>query len=397
MLTQVCLAFALASPVPDILAVYRNAGSAVYVGVDAEPPDSPTVQYYDARTRRLGTLAHVAGDVYRTADSPALTFDLGAPSVRVHERRFVLGNGAQRFGGSLWYAAGARRRATVVLIQGADDSTRQMGFLIPYFVGNGLNVVTYDQRGTGVSEGNWRYTSPQSKADDVVALLQLVKAQPQVDARRTGAWAASNGGWVAPIVASRFPLAFLILKSTPSGSITENVLYEIRQSLREGGDFTPKQIAQALAFEQTMFASVKNDDNWGAAAQALASARTQPWFSYMRIPPGMPIPPPPAMLAGLRAALIYDPAAMLQQLRTPTLALFGALDKNVDAARSAARLRAAFKQSGEPDLTIVTFPNAGHLLTESRTGYEDRQTLPVRYVGYPETMVRWLIVRHFVR
>jgi hypothetical protein len=156
MLAAAVLALGTVAHAPA-MGAYRLSGRTVYVGVDAEPPDRPTVQFYDSTTRRMGTLRYVSGRVYRTNGRPTLTFTLGAPASPVRERPFIIG-GADRLGASLWFAPNAKRRATIVLIQGADDSTRQMGFLIPYFVAHGLNVVTYDQRGTGDSVGNWRYT-----------------------------------------------------------------------------------------------------------------------------------------------------------------------------------------------------------------------------------------------
>jgi len=343
----------------------------------------------------MGTLGYVSGRAYRTDARPVITFTLGGPSTPVRERPFIVGAAAGPLGASLWYAPNATRRATIVLIQGADDSTRQMGFLIPYFVAHGLTVVTYDQRGTGDSVGDWRYTSPESKAEDILALLRAVRSDPAVDSRRIGAWAASNGGWVAPIVATRFPLAFLILKSASSESITDNVLYEIAAQLREHDRFSAGQISQAMLFERTMFDALATNSNWNAAGLALTSAKTQPWFQYMRIPPGFTTPPAAPLLAALRASLIYDPTATLDHVRTPTLALFGKLDKDVDASDSAARYRKAFKRSGMTDFTIVTFAHAGHLLVDSRTGYEDQSSLPVHYVGYPEAMLRWLEARGF--
>jgi len=47
------------------------------------------------------------------------------------------------------------------------------------------------------------------------------------------------------------------------------------------------------------------------------------------------------------------------------------------------------------DLTILSFRQAGHLLVASTTGYEDQPLFPVRYVGYPEAMIRWLDARGF--
>ncbi len=380
-----------------MVGAYSLPGRMVYVGIDGEPPDQPTIQFYDSKTQRTGTLGYVSGEVYRTNARPVLTFTLRVPNTLVRERAFIIGTAADRLGASLWYAPNAAHRATIVLIQGADDSTRQMGFLIPYFVAHGLNVVTYDQRGTGESVGNWRYTSPQSKANDILALLRAVRSDPAVDSRRIGAWAASNGGWVAPIVATRFALGFLVLKSASSQSIADNVVYEITEELREHGRFTPVQISQAILFERTMLDALASDSNWNAAAIALTSAKTQPWFQYTRIPLGFTTPPAAPMLAALRASLIYDPTATLQRVTTPTLALFGALDKNVDATDSAARYRKDFRQSGMTDFSVVTFVHAGHLLVDSRSGYEDQPRLPVHYVGYPEAMLHWLEARGFAK
>ncbi len=379
------------------MGTYRLPGRTVYVGLDAEPPEHPTIQYYDSKTQRMGTLTFVAGDTYRTNAQPALTFALRSPNSPVAQRRLAIEDAGERFGASLWHAPGANDRATVALIQGADDSTRQMGFLIPHFVAHGLSVVTYDQRGTGDSAGNWRYTSPRSKARDILALLQRIKADPAVDSSRIGAWAASAGGWVAPIVATHFPLAFLILKSTVSESITNNVLYEIKSELQECACLTEQKVSGAIAFEKSMFDALTTNSGWTAAAKALSAAKTQPWFRYMRIPPGFTAPPSMPMLAVLRALLVYDPTTTLERVRTPALLLFGALDKNVDASDSAARYRSDFQHSGMADLTIVTFPDAGHLLVASPTGYEDQPALPVRYLGYPEAMIRWLRTRGFTK
>ncbi len=377
---------------------YRVAGGTVYVGIEAEPPDHPEIQYYDAKTRRIGTLERISGQEYRSDSSPKLTFILDSPISPIAEKRFVIDTGPGRIGASLWHAPGAERSSTIILIHGADEETRAMGFIIPYFVSHGLNVITYDQRGTGESTGNWRYTSPDSKADDVLAMLHRIKTDPAVDAHRIGVWGFSNGGWVAPIVATRFPLAFMILKSAPSESIAENVLYEVGQVLREHGRFTQEQTSRALAFERTMLLALQTNSNWSAAAEALSVAEKQPWFPYMRIPAGMTTPPPPAMLAALQAALIYDPTPTLERVRTPTLALFGALDRNLDSADSAARFRKALSRAGLKDLTIVTFPGAGHTLVKSTTGYEDDPSLPERTVeGYPEVMVSWLDARGFTK
>ncbi len=396
MFTQAFLGLVLQSPslVPGLYATDRGQ---IYAGFEAEPPDRRTIQYFDPKTRRTGTLQPASGTSYETIDTPTLKFTFFRPLAALKEHRFTISDGGGTLGVSLWHLSSLVKRPTIVLVHGADDETRDMGFIIPYFAAHGLNVVTYDQRGTGQSAGDWRYTSPQSKANDVIAILESLKHQAGFDPSRVGVWGFSNGGWVAPIVATRYPIAFLILKSPAAESIVQNVLYEIEGTLREHAEFSDAQIAAALDFERLMFRSVSLDQNWQDASAALAAARTEPWFSYMRIPPELPIPPPPPVLAGLRAALIYDPTAVLKVVRTPTLALFGTLDKNVDAPDSSARLRGDFQANGNRHLTVRVFPDADHTLSATTTGYEDEPLQPRRFVsGYPEAVIEWLKVRGIV-
>jgi hypothetical protein len=381
-----------AAPPPGI---YETGKRTLYVGIDGEPSALPSIEYYDTKTHRLGTLTRISGDRYQTDSAPTMFFRLDRPNVAVSERSLTLKDANGALGFSLWFAKGAHAAATIVLIQGADDSTRDMGFLIPWFVGHGLNVVTYDQRGTGTSTGDWHYTSPASKAADILAMIGALKHDPRIDPKRIGLWAASNGGWVAPIVAVKYPVAFMILKSAACESITSNVFYEIEQSLREPGTFTPAQIADAMTFEHLLFGALQTNSNWPAVTSAIATARNQPWFSYTRIPPGLPIPPPPPVLAALQASLVYDPSATLARVRVPTFALFGARDKNVDAADSQTCFRDAFGRAGMTDFSVRVFPDTGHTLFASQTGYIDKPDAPQHYTGYPEAMIAWLRDRGF--
>ena len=102
------------------------------------------------------------------------------------------------------------------------------------------------------------------------------------------------------------------------------------------------------------------------------------------------------MADGLRRALLYDPADALQHVRTPTLALYGAHDANVDAAYASRTLRSAFSHAGMRDFTMHVYPNAGHTLTVSATG--SRPSPPERLTaGYPGVMIQWLNRRGFLR
>jgi uncharacterized protein len=286
----------------------------------------------------------------------------------------------------------------VILIHGNDPEAREMGFIIPFFVLNGVNVISYDQRGVGDSAGNWFLNGPSQRADDVAAIYDAVRHDVHVDTHRIGVWGFSNGGWTAPLVTRRRPMAFMILKSAPTESLAQNIDYEVEEQMRRHDVEAAAAQAAALwhAFEHALDGTV----SWSYAKRVYDLDAKEPWFKYSLMPElGVSIPPPPAMVAGLRRLVTFDPTqTLLRVSSTPTLALYGALDRNVDAADSAAHLRQYLARAGDRDVTIETYPNAGHQLLVSKSGYNGDALPPERFVPeYPQVVIAWLGHRGFTK
>jgi uncharacterized protein len=359
---------------------YIAAGHTIYVGVQHELPDPASNEFFDSTSQRTGDLQ--APD------------DLHLQSGIFEEPR-VIEMPTGRLGASLYYA-GERPRATVILIHGNDPETREMGFIIPFFVCNGVNVISYDQRGVGESAGDWLLNGPGQRADDVGAIYDVMRNDPHVDSLRIGIWAFSNGGWTAPLVSIHRAVAFMILKSAPTESLAQNIDYEVEQMMRrhDAQAASPQAIALWHAFERSLNGTV----SWSYTKHLYDIDSKQPWFQYSLMPDlGISIPPPPSKIAGLRRLVTFDPTETLRNVSsTPTLALYGALDRNVDAAHSAERLREYLRHAGNRDVTIKIYPYAGHQLIVSKSGYNGDATPPKRFVAdYPQIMLTWLAQRGF--
>jgi pimeloyl-ACP methyl ester carboxylesterase len=374
------IAQAHASTLPPGL--YAVAGRTMYVGVEHELPDPASNDFFEPGSQRTG-------DLHGTRD---LHLQRG-----ISEERRVIAAPEGRLGFSLYYA-GSKARATVILIHGNDPEAREMGFIIPFFVLNGVNVISYDQRGVGDSAGNWFLNGPSQRADDVAAIYDAVRRDVHVDTHRIGVWGFSNGGWTAPLVTRRRPMAFMILKSAPTESLAQNIDYEVEEQMRRHDAEAAAAQAAALwhAFEHALDGTV----SWSYAKRVYDLDAKEPWFKYSLMPElGVSIPPPPAMVAGLRRLVTFDPTqTLLRVSSTPTLALYGALDRNVDAADSAAHLRQYLARAGDRDVTIETYPNAGHQLLVSKSGYNGDALPPERFVpGYPQVVIAWLGHRGFTK
>ncbi len=360
--------------------VYIASGRTIYVGVQHEPPDPASNDFFDSTSQRTGDL-DAKQDLHLRNE--------------ISEERQVIEASQGRLGFSLYYA-GNRPRATVILIHGNDAETREMGFIIPYFVCNGINVVSYDQRGVGESAGNWLLNGPSQRADDVAAIYDVIRGDFHIDSQRIGVWGFSNGGWTAPLVSIHRPVAFMILKSAPTESLTRNIDYEVEQTMRRHHveAAAPQALALWHAFEQALDGAV----SWSYAKRLYDLDASQPWFQYSLMPDlGISMPPPPAQIPGLRRFVTFDPTETLISVSsTPTLALYGARDRNVDAADSAAHLREFLRRAGNRDVTIRIYPNAGHQLIVSKSGYNGDPALPERFVPeYPQVMIRWLAERGY--
>ncbi len=375
------LFIARAQAAPVAPGLYGASGHVLYVGIEHELPDPAGNDFFEPGSQHTGDLSSTNG-------------------LRLHsgilEERRVLETTHGRLGFSLYYATN-KRRTTVILVHGNDAETREMGFIIPFFVCNGINVVSYDQRGVGESAGNWFLDGPIQRADDVVAIYDAIRSDRRVDSHRIGIWGFSNGGWTAPLVSLRRPTAFMILKSAPTESLSSNIDYEVEQELRRHGQgaAAPQALRLWHVFEQALDGKV----SWSYARHAYNLAAKQPWFQYSLMPElGISIPPPPSTITGLRRALTFDPTETLLSVSTPTLAFYGALDRNVDAADSATHLREYLARAGARDVTIEMYPNAGHQLVVSKSGYNGDAELPERFVpGYPQITIEWLTRRGFAQ
>ena len=366
--------------------LYRNeAGHPIYVGVEGEASDPAVNEYFDPSTQHTGDLpehSHLK------------------PQRLIREDARILDAPGGALGVSLYYT-GAARRATVILIHGADAETREMGFLIPYFVLNGINVISYDQRGTGKSNGNWQQNGPVQRAADVEAVYDAYSTHPHVAVKQIGVWGFSNGGWTAPIVATTRPLAFMILKSGPAESIETNICYTVEQRLPHK-HYDAEAIILATNTWRALIRALSGAGTWDAARELYSAASAKPWFadSYlpMFISPDSPIPPTPETAEALRRFILFDPSETLNKVRTPTLALFGALDRNVDVAHDPALFRSAFARAGMEDFTVHVYKDAGHTLKVSATGFNGEASEPERLTtGYPQIMIQWMRERGFSR
>jgi hypothetical protein len=223
----------------------------------------------------------------------------------------------------------------------------------------GLAVLLYDRRGAH-APADAAQPAFAVLADDALAALHVLEAQPEVDAAHSGLLGPSQGGWIAPLAASRGAgVDFLVLTSAPGVGVFEQELQAVEGRLRAEERPEP-EIAAALDFTRAVLAAARaGGDAWRTLEPRLAATAAAPWAGFVQVPAS------PADLADW-AALDHEAAPALERVRCPVLAFWGELDPLVPPALNVEPLRAALARGGNGDVTTRVWPGCGHDLEQRR-------------------------------
>jgi dienelactone hydrolase len=195
----------------------------------------------------------------------------------------------------------------------------------------GIAVLRLDDRGTGESGGRFAGSTSADFSDDVVDALAWLKRQPGIDTTRLALVGHSEGGLIAPMVALREPaIAALVLLAGPAWDGRRVLLFQNEWAIR-------KRLSGAAA-DSAMAAARKGIDSL---------AVSDAWFGFF---------------------VGYDPLPVPRQLARPhVLLLQGETDRQV-SAEQVDTLAAAFRASGNRDVTVKRLAATNHLFLPDPSG-----------------------------
>src|SRR5690348_14881895 len=137
----------------------------------------------------------VANTSQRTVSAASLA---GIPVQQVH---FAASDGTRLAG---WLAIASQSAPTIILVHGFKGSRVQMLPWARFLYAAGYNVLLYDSRGCGESEG-WNITLGAREPDDVIGAVQYLRARPDLKLKRFAALGISLGAGIVLSAAAREP------------------------------------------------------------------------------------------------------------------------------------------------------------------------------------------------
>ena len=260
--------------------------------------------------------------------------------------------------------------------------------LSDYLTRRGIAVLRVDDRGVGKSTGNFGAATSADFVTDAQACVAFLKSRKDIDAAQIGLIGHSEGGMIAPFVASQSPgIAFVVMmagpgmrgdkllllqgdlitkaEGVPDAVLTQN--HALRQRLIETVATEPDAAKRQEKLDvigvdmkkQLTEADKKTIGDVDTFIKAQIQALNSPWMRYF---------------------LAYDPQPALKKVTCPVLAINGERDLQVPPKENLALVKAALTAGGNKDFTVRELPGLNHLFQTCKTGS------PSEYAGIDETI-----------
>lgn len=300
------------------------------------------------------------------------------------------------------------RHPVVVLVHGSERTSAVDYYADAYlFAADGVATLVYDKRGTGSSQGGYTQNF-HVLARDVVAAVDTLRGRDDIDPDDVHLAGFSQGGWVAPLAASKTEgIRSLLIGFGAMVPIVDEDRWGYVYALQKKG-FGPEAVAAADRIHDSLVALMDHgeEERRDELNRMLDEAEGEAWFDalagsdstlgllsenrnvprwVMRLTTWWMLRP---VDGERRIDRLYDPVPVMAQLEVPSLWIFGGSDHSMPTEWSIDKL-VDLKNEGAP-AEILLYPDADHGITR----YAETPNGGRRFLGFePEyrpAMVEWV-------
>jgi pimeloyl-ACP methyl ester carboxylesterase len=240
--------------------------------------------------------------------------------------------------------------------------------LSDFLTKNGIAVLRFDDRGTGKSSGDFKEATTFDFAKDVEYAIEYLQKRKEINKDKIGLIGHSEGGIIAPIIASENEDIDFIVLMAGSALRGDKLLllqkYKIETQLGINRQLVENnQQIFAGAYEIILNQSIENElvsdtlskyftSKYGQALPekqktALINQLSSPWMlNFIRL----------------------DPVVYLSKVNCPVLAINGSKDIQVPPKENLTAIKNASIKGGNINVTVKELPNLNHLFQECITG-----------------------------
>lgn len=272
----------------------------------------------------------------------------------------------------------------VVLISGSGAQNRDeellghkpFAVLADYLTRNGIAVLRYDDRGTGESQGSFAKSTTQDFATDAEAAFNYLKTRKEINKSKIGLIGHSEGGTIAPIVASQHPdVAFIVLLAGTALPGDEILMLQ-NYLLGKANGMPEEELKKLGTINRQTYDVIKQETDPEVMKKKLTvvfNQQLKPLFVSKGIPESEVSQYIDVQLKEITSPwyvsfIKFNPGPVLEKTKCPILALNGERDLQVAPKANLDAIRRAADKSGNKKVTTKEIPGVNHLFQECKTG-----------------------------
>ena len=272
----------------------------------------------------------------------------------------------------------------VILISGSGPQNRDeelLGhkpFLVlsDYLTKNGIAVLRFDDRGTALSKGDFKTATSADFATDVEAGIDYLKTRKEINKKKIGLIGHSEGGLIAPMVASKSKDVSFIVLLAGTGIKGDKLLLLQQKLIGKASGISDDDLQKSELINRKAFDIVNKSNN----LEQLRTDLTKYIKQQLKDNPNAEKPSGMSdddfvnlqvkQIANpwMQYLIKYNPAPTLEKVKCPVLAINGGKDLQVPPKENLDAIKKALTKGRNKNIKTKELPNLNHLFQECKTG-----------------------------
>ncbi len=285
--------------------------------------------------------------------------------------------------GTLTYPKDGSTFPAVVMItgSGAQDRDENIFNHKPFLViadrlaKNGVAALRFDDRGVGKSKGKFVGSTSEDFAKDVLAAIEYLKTRKEINKDKIGLIGHSEGGIIAPMIASENQdISFIVLLAGP-GITGDELILKQAQLIMETEGQKQEAINNSMNTNRKLYELAKSDADT-SIINAKAKEYIREFYLTLSEEDKKTMPPEERFTQQqqkiisspwFRYFLKYDPRPALEKVKCPVLALNGEKDIQVPPKENLSAIEEALKKGGNKKYRVIEFLGLNHIFQPCTT------------------------------
>jgi len=158
-------------------------------------------------------------------------------------------------------------------------------YLAEYLASNGIITLIQDKQGVGKSTGNWTKATFEDLTNDYVNAIACIKKFDKVNQAQIGIYGHSQGGTLAPLLASKSKdVSFVIAAASVGDTIFKQDIYRVESNLKSA-EFNPAEIHEAMAYYTSWLNIARTGKGFDKLDSLNQLSQDKKWIEWVKAPP----------------------------------------------------------------------------------------------------------------